>query len=149
MKALLYEYAKNERNAFTHIDDAITGQYYSCIECGEPLIIKDGSKKRKHFAHKSNSNCDGESYIHKIWKWRLKEKFYINYDLGEIVCPNCKQNTYLEINNKIVSALKIIKSSEYEKLHSIKIGDQIVDELMAFLLRLFQVRFGCEIKIFN
>lgn len=70
MKTLLYEYAKNECDVFTHIDDAVKGHCYSCIECGEPLIIKDGSKKRKHFAHKNNSNCDGESYIHKIWKKR-------------------------------------------------------------------------------
>ena len=76
MKALLYEYAKNNQGVFTHIDDAKKGQCYCCIECGEPLIIKDGSKKRKHFAHKSNSNCDGESYIHKIWKKRIKDIFY-------------------------------------------------------------------------
>ena len=101
MKALLYEYAKNESIAFTHIDDAINGQYYSCIGCGEPLIIKDGSIKRKHFAHKSNSNCDGESYIHKIWKWRLKEKFYSNspFKIKYRVGTPCKDVNTCPIKN--------------------------------------------------
>lgn len=103
MKALLYEYAKNEHNVFTHIDVAIKGQYYSCIECGDPLIIKDGAKKRKHFAHKSNSNCDGESYIHKVWKWRLKEKFYSNtpFIIKYLVGTPCKDETTCLIKRKL------------------------------------------------
>lgn len=76
MLTLLYEYAENEQGELTHISTAHKGICYRCIECGAPLIIKEGTKKRKHFAHKSNSNCDGESYIHKIWKRRIKDKFY-------------------------------------------------------------------------
>ncbi|MBO4308029.1 MAG: hypothetical protein J5848_06950 [Bacteroidales bacterium] len=110
MKALLYEYAKNEHDVFTHIDDAIKGQCYSCIECGEPLIIKNGSKKRKHFAHRCNSNCDGESYIHKIWKWRLKDIFYSNspFIIKYYVCTPCKDVNICPIK-KLISDLKCNK----------------------------------------
>ncbi|MBP5327566.1 MAG: hypothetical protein J6Y98_06640 [Bacteroidales bacterium] len=110
MKALLYEYAKNEHGVFTHIDDAIKGRCYSCVECGEQLIIKEGSKKRKHFAHKSNSNCDGESYIHKIWKKRIKDKFYSNspFIIKYLVGTPCKEETTCLIKKKI-SSLKCNK----------------------------------------
>lgn len=103
MKALLYEYAKNEQDAFTHIDNAIKGHHYSCIECGEPLIIKDGSTKRKHFAHKSNTKCDGESYIHKIWKKRIKDKFYSNssFCIKYLVSTPCKDVNTCLIKKKI------------------------------------------------
>lgn len=103
MKTLLYEYAKNECDVFTHIDDANKEHCYRCIECGEPLIIKDGSKKRKHFAHKSNSNCDGESYVHKIWKKRIKDKFYSNspFCIQYIVGTPCKDVTTCMIKKKV------------------------------------------------
>ncbi|MCR4659496.1 MAG: competence protein CoiA [Bacteroidales bacterium] len=95
MKALLYEYAENEQGVFTHIDEAYKGHCYRCIECGEPLIIKEGSKKRKHFAHKNNSNCNGESYIHKIWKKRIKDIFYSNspFIIKYFVGTPCKEET--------------------------------------------------------
>lgn len=110
MKALLYEYAENEHGVFTHIDDAIKGHCYRCIECGESLIIKNGSKKRKHFAHKSNSNCDGESYIHKIWKKRVKDKFYSNspFIIKYVVGTPCKDETPCLIK-KTISDLKCNK----------------------------------------
>lgn len=103
MKALLYEYAKNEQDVFTHIDNAIKGNHYSCIVCGEPLIIKEGSKKRKHFAHKSNSKCDGESYIHKIWKKRIKDRFYSNvpFCIKYVVGTPCKDVTTCLIKKKL------------------------------------------------
>lgn len=103
MKTLLYEYAKNECDVFTHIDDANKEHCYRCIECGEPLIIKEGSKKRKHFAHKSNSNCDGESYVHKIWKKRIKDKFYSNspFCIQYIVGTPCKDVTTCMIKKKV------------------------------------------------
>ncbi len=103
MKALLYEYAANEHGEFTHIDNARKEHHYRCIACGEPLIIKDGSKKRKHFAHKNNSNCDGESYIRKIWKKRLKDKFYSNspFIIKYVVGTPCKEETTCLIKKKI------------------------------------------------
>lgn len=75
MKSLLYEYAEDEQGRLVHISIAERGFDYKCVECGDKLIIKEGTKKRKHFAHKGNTNCNGESYIHKIWKRRIKYKF--------------------------------------------------------------------------
>ncbi len=103
MTAPLYEYAENEHGVLTHIDDALKGHCYRCIVCGETLIIKEGLKKRKHFAHKSNSNCDGESYIHKIWKKRIKDKFYGDspFCIKYVVSTPCKDVTTCLIKKRI------------------------------------------------
>lgn len=103
MNPLLYEYASDENGVCTHINDALKGHCYKCINCGEVLIIKDGSDRRKHFAHKNNSNCDGESYIHKIWKKRIKDKFYSNspFIIKYIVATPCKDVTTCLIKKRL------------------------------------------------
>lgn len=57
------------------------------------MIIKEGTKKRKHFAHKSNSNCSGENYIHKIWKRRIKKRFECQKDfiIKYVVVTPCEE----------------------------------------------------------
>ncbi|MBQ3580888.1 MAG: hypothetical protein II975_07880 [Bacteroidales bacterium] len=98
MKPLLYEYADDENGCLTHIDNAIVGRQYSCIACGEPLLIKasKSQKKRKHFSHKSNVFCEGESYIHKLYKRLIREKFYredtfvVKYYVSQI-CQNTEK----------------------------------------------------------
>lgn len=49
---------------------------YTCIECGNEMILKKGTKKKAHFAHKAgdeHKNCSGESLLHKAGKIKLKE----------------------------------------------------------------------------
>lgn len=86
---------------------------YHCITCGEPLLARLGKKRVHHFCHEKDTVCDGESYLHKLAKLRLKEKFdksehfYISYKTkticNEINC--CSRNTkcthYDDIYNKI------------------------------------------------
>ena len=45
-----------------------------CIGCGEPLILRRGEKKRWHFAHRAETSCGGETYIHKVVKAWIAEK---------------------------------------------------------------------------
>ena len=80
MKTLLYQYAKDEDGKLIHIEDASSMHNYTCIECDKPLSIKaaNSQKRRKHFSHRSNTSCDGEKYIHKIWKSRIRKAFYDN-----------------------------------------------------------------------
>lgn len=49
--------------------------YYSCIKCGGKLTAKTGRIKVWHFAHKPGVFCDGESYLHKLAKERIKSTF--------------------------------------------------------------------------
>ena len=38
---------------------------YLCPGCEEPLVFRAGEYKVKHFSHKANTQCTGESIIHK------------------------------------------------------------------------------------
>ena len=52
-------------------------QRFFCINCGEEMIAKLGEIKSRHFAHKAETlDCNSETYLHKLAKLRLKEKFY-------------------------------------------------------------------------
>jgi hypothetical protein len=60
------EVNKDERRAHT----------YTCMGCGAEMIAKIGEKKAPHFAHKANvENCNSETYLHKLTKRLIKEKF--------------------------------------------------------------------------
>ena len=45
-----------------------------CIECGEPLVLRCGEKKRRHFAHRAETSCSGETYVHEVVKTWIAEK---------------------------------------------------------------------------
>lgn len=77
---------------------------YRCIGCGNILLPRAiGSKyKKPHFYHKELVNCSGETYLHKLAKKVIKDKFdnnenfYIEYNITKS-CGNkdCKyKNPY-------------------------------------------------------
>lgn len=63
---------------------------YRCITCGEVLLPRLGNERARHFYHGKDTTCDGESYIHKLAKLRLKEKFdksehfYVSYEVTHV-----------------------------------------------------------------
>lgn len=57
----------NQKNRYDHS--------YKCLQCGKEMEANIGSKNRAYFSHKSNTACDGESYLHKLAKIRIKNKF--------------------------------------------------------------------------
>lgn len=66
-------FALDKNNLKVDIQDAIQGNEYFCQICHEQLIIKRGSIKAHHFAHQSNSECDGWSHDMSEWhhNWQL------------------------------------------------------------------------------
>lgn len=48
---------------------------YECLECGMEMEANMGPVKRRYFSHKSGCTCNGESYLHKLAKRRIKAKF--------------------------------------------------------------------------
>ena len=71
-----YSYSLDCDNNLINIKDAIKGNNYYCPCCGAPMITKQGTKNRWHFAHSINaSNCSYESYLHKIAKHKIRECF--------------------------------------------------------------------------
>lgn len=49
-------------------------EYYSCIGCGAEMSAVLGEKRQHHFRHKE-AHCSWESYLHKLGKKKLKERF--------------------------------------------------------------------------
>ena len=48
---------------------------WRCLQCGQEMEPKLGLKRIKHFSHKADTACDGESYLHKLAKRKIREKF--------------------------------------------------------------------------
>ena len=48
---------------------------YTCINCGNKMIANIGEIKQPYFSHAVNCTCSGESYLHKLAKLLIKEKF--------------------------------------------------------------------------
>lgn len=80
---------------------------------------------------------------------KLTGKKFINQSTGEIVCSNCKLYTDIEVEDVVMSAIKIIKNTEYEKLISVKFGDLILAKVLSFLSQNYHWRFGSAINIYN
>lgn len=64
---LLIPIAKDSDGNFVKPADANKTASYFCPECGECVILRRGTKKRSHFAHKT-SQCSQESVVHKAAK---------------------------------------------------------------------------------
>ena len=66
---------------------------FSCISCGDPLILRKGDVRCHHFAHRPNSICSGESYQHKLGKILL----CLNLHLFKFRCT-CPFETVLKFS---------------------------------------------------
>lgn len=80
---------------------------------------------------------------------RLTGKKFINPSVGEVVCSACKQYTYLEIDNVVMSVVKILKNSDYDSLSSVKFNDIVISKVLSFLSSNYEWRFGSAINIYN
>ena len=79
MKDIKYKYSFDEEGRIISIDDLDEfnrrNSTYRCISCGEIMIPKIGKVRVPHFSHKPNVNCSNESYLHKLTKHLLIQKF--------------------------------------------------------------------------
>lgn len=82
-----YKYASNSCNLVIFADD-IAGKHvhesYTCIGCGNPMIARvNGELRKPHFAHKTQIECNGETYLHKLGKQVFFETYKKCLDSGE------------------------------------------------------------------
>ena len=147
MAKIKYSYCLNENNDLVHISSVSVENRHSCtfhcLECGQPLIAKIGKIKVPHFAHRTDTACNGESYLHKLAKRRIREKF-MSVDSFPIIfvrdvpcqdseqCPCCDKNHCLERNISIPSDLKIWKGNIlYDKCQEeVRLGEFQPDLLL-------------------
>jgi hypothetical protein len=53
----------------------LSSRSFRCLACAEPMIPHLGTQLAHHFAHKSNSQCSGETYLHQLAKRVFCEEF--------------------------------------------------------------------------
>lgn len=61
---LLVPYGVDSDANIVHAGNAIPGVGYSCPCCESALVLHAGSIKVRHFVHKANTACDGETAAH-------------------------------------------------------------------------------------
>lgn len=107
MGKIKYSYCLNENNELVHIsgvtvEDRLHHTYY-CLECGQNMVAKIGKIKKPHFAHAKDTACDGESYLHKLAKRRIREKFMSSESFPlTLVCRHvpCKDSSQCKFYDK-------------------------------------------------
>lgn len=76
MTELKYTYALDKNEKCVGIENAQKGIEYRCPHCKGEMVVKEGSVKVKHYAHKIRpQNCSYETYLHALAKKRIEEWF--------------------------------------------------------------------------
>lgn len=81
MPEIKYQYAYDESGKLVSINDYTKEESklhtFRCVGCGNPLLPRaiGSNSRRAHFYHKEIVECSGETYVHKLAKKLLKEKF--------------------------------------------------------------------------
>ena len=79
MPQIKYSYCLDEKNQLVHIksltDATRHAHRWRCLQCGQEMVANLGQKNAWYFSHKADTACDGESYLHKLAKRRIREKF--------------------------------------------------------------------------
>lgn len=81
MAEIKYQYAYDESGKLVSINDYTKEESklhtFRCVGCGNPLLPRAicSTARRAHYYHKEIVECSGETYVHKLAKKLLKEKF--------------------------------------------------------------------------
>ena len=75
-------------------------------------------------------------------------KRFLNLDSGEITCLGCKAPNSIEITSVVHSVLRILSSTDYEKLHTLQLAENSEKQTLNILLQNFEQRFSKKLKLF-
>ena len=83
MAGIKHHYALNEQGRLVSIKQAYLerndSHKYHCLGCGAGMITRLGEVRTWHFAHRADeAHCSTETYLHKLAKRLIKEKFEKN-----------------------------------------------------------------------
>lgn len=78
---------------------------------------------------------------------KVFDKLYIDYKDGSLVCSGCKSFGCEELSNTTLSALKIVKVTDLDKLKTVKLAQESENGLLRVLVRNFDARFDKKLKM--
>lgn len=118
-----YRYALDEQDRVMSIKEAyLEGRHahsYHCIGCGAEMIPRLGDVRSWHFAHKgSDDHCGQETYLHKLAKRQLKEKFEKEgaFEIGfyrKVYCSDMKTCPFAKKNECLSQKLEYYDLKKY------------------------------------
>lgn len=140
MPKIKYHYALNENNDIIDVADVVKDdrktQRFVCINCGAEMIPKLGEIKARHFAHKAETpDCSSETYLHKLAKLRLKEKFYSSesFEIAYWQEVKCSDKSSCPFFKEEECKEKKLKSFDLKKYYDTCQEEQRADSFIADL----------------
>ena len=74
---------------------------------------------------------------------------YLNLEIGEIVCPGCKNALCLPISENCYHAMKLLDQTDFEKLSTLSISGDGAVQACGLLCRNYEARTGYKILSIN
>jgi hypothetical protein len=68
MDRLKTPFAYNKHGKVVKAQEAVKNQVYYCPCCDIKMVVKEGTKYRKHFSHPASGTCTSEGILHRIAK---------------------------------------------------------------------------------
>ena len=144
-----YCYSVDEKGELVHISSLTDATRHVrklyCLQCGQEMVANLGKIKARHFSHKRETACDGESYLHKLAKRLIRETFMSaeNFPitfLADVTCNefgNCmfaEDGRCVDNGVKLLCDLKVWKGkSLYDKCEEeVSVGDFRADLLLTY-----------------
>ncbi|MBO7082475.1 MAG: hypothetical protein J6W30_01375 [Bacteroidales bacterium] len=79
MGIIKYKRAKNDNDEIVNIEEVTPeirkANKFTCISCGQELSACLGSKNQHHFRHKTEVDCNIETYLHKMGKYTFVKAY--------------------------------------------------------------------------
>lgn len=105
------------------------------------VVLKFGIELLKNSGYELNFN------ICPICKLPLlNQKKSLNLDNGSIVCFSCESINSVRISNAVFNTLKIISNTDFDRLNSVKINGQLLDESIKTVNLDIENRFNRKLK---
>ena len=83
------------------------------------------------------SICGQKLLVHKMF----------NFSHGDITCYGCKSMGSIELSDGVYSVMRIISMTDFEKLSTLKLNDEMTRQVFDLLCKNFNYRFGKSLQI--
>ncbi|MBR5644223.1 MAG: hypothetical protein IKW77_08550 [Salinivirgaceae bacterium] len=136
-----YIYALDEQGQTVSINDIPNEDKslhtYHCISCNAAMIPRMGKVRKWHFAHKgTEEHCNPETYLHKLAKRLVKEKFddSNSFEISYYQDVKCSLLQTCSLAQKSDCHYKMLKTYDLKKYYDTCNVEQPIDNYIADLL---------------
>lgn len=133
------KYVTETQGVFLNLLYALKAICYEKIDC-KIVCTKFILEVLKILGYKPNFNTC------LVCKLPFINSVYLNLDSGAFVCNNCTNGQDVSVSKNQLACMKIIDNCEYERLGSIKIKNEVLNEIVDLLVENLEIRIGTKLK---